>query len=286
MTINEYLENVFCDFKKLVEHSQDICSLKGLTFERGIIPDYTDEKVQLLYILRYTFAYAYEYREMYKEILNQFDNTESLNVTSFGCGPMTDYWSLNEACKTSSRRFSYTGVDIIDWSHKFKQCPPNGYGFINKDVVKYLEDNNTISSNVLFFPKSIGEFSDDDFSLICDNLSTAIFLQDKIAIGVSLRNESYHNKIDTDRINRLVASICKNNFKITKNDPTSYSDSTAIISCDGSFKYPDDSKYYIANLQDKCKNHEICENNCSSRLNRQPMLYITNINYKIILLER
>ena len=53
-----------------------ILRLKGVSFEgRGNI-DYTDELIQELYILRYSYSYSFEYDVMYSKILDLFEGAD------------------------------------------------------------------------------------------------------------------------------------------------------------------------------------------------------------------
>lgn len=113
ISINDYINNIFQDFSEYVKNSEKLCDLNPFTFEAGNIPDYSNINIQQLYLLRYAFAYAFEYKRMYSKILKKLNTDTKLKITSFGCGPMIDYWSLCNACEEHS--FEYIGIDIIDW---------------------------------------------------------------------------------------------------------------------------------------------------------------------------
>lgn len=71
VTIDEYLEEIMEDFQNYLNENPDLCNLKSVNFNAGIIPDYSDIHVQQLYLLRYAFAYAFEYKRMYLALLNR-----------------------------------------------------------------------------------------------------------------------------------------------------------------------------------------------------------------------
>jgi len=74
---------------------------------------------------------------MYSKILKKLNIDTKLKITSFGCGPMIDYWSLCNACEEHS--FEYIGIDIIDWNYKFESQNPNTYRFIKENMIEYIK---------------------------------------------------------------------------------------------------------------------------------------------------
>lgn len=97
--------------------------MKSLNYQSGIKPDYDDIHIQQYYLLRYAFSYAFEYKCMFISLFEKEVFTDSIRITSIGCGNMIDYWALVEALKdddNATYRVEYTGIDVIDWNYKIK----------------------------------------------------------------------------------------------------------------------------------------------------------------------
>ena len=285
ITINQYLNNVFDDFSEYVSGSESLCKLKELTFEAGNTPDYNSKYIQQLYLLRYTFAYAFEYKKMYTEILERLGG-KKIEVTSLGCGPMTDYWSLCQANKDHS--FEYIGIDVLNWEYKFESIKSNPYSFIQNNMVEYIRELDALHSDIYFFPKSISEIRDNDLTNLCDCFQTKRITKDKIFIGVSLRSDKTSYEMDSKKLDSIQQAIKKNGFnRIFK---TEYPEDVkkAIISCDSSFVYPDEAKNLLADLFEKCNSYEEdkCGKDCQEHLVRHPVLTTNNIRYRILEFER
>ena len=290
MSISTYLSAVFKHFRSYVdENSNDICKLSDLTYQGANQPDYEDEQVQELYILRFTFSYAFEYKSMYAEILARYQGYRQLKILSFGCGPMTDYWGLTEALINDSHgidtdHIDYIGIDCVDWKHKFLNGFPVGYQFIKSGMTEYIRKNDISDTDILFFPKSICEI--DNIKRFCAALRRQNFSKNKITMGISLRSEKYHQTADAEYIDDVTAAFCAAGYTVSESIPFSYDESKGIRALDKSFAYPDDILEYIAQLRDKCSEADTCEWECRGSLNRKPILTAGYINYQIIVLER
>lgn len=182
--------------------------------------EYEDRWHEACYIARYMYAYSYEYLQMFKEFLNMVPEVEELRVASLGCGSMVDAWSLHRAIYSANRDIavSYYGVDIVSWESKYipQVTTFKSLNFVNDKAGTFLIEKDKVDFDVIVFPKSIGDISEDsqDFqrllNALCKNTNGRFHLiTSKITYGdSSLRNdESLLNRV-TDRI--LESGFCLN----------------------------------------------------------------------------
>lgn len=289
MTITDYLNDVFDSFRSYIDATGDVCKLREVTYEAGNVPDYEDIQVQELYILKYTFSYAFEYMSMYSEILDFFNGAQTLKILSLGCGTMTDYWSLIQALNKTDfeirpRDIHYTGVDRINWSHKFPNRLHLPYRFEQQDMIEYIERTDISDTNIFFFPKSICEIPDMDG--FCSVLSNCGLNQSKIVLGVSLRDQDHNREEDMMRTDRMIQAICHNGYRIINDSNNTAYEYLGIRKYDTSFLYPEGAKEYILSLYEKCTESESCDDDCELIEIRQPITTTSYILYRIILFER
>lgn len=86
MSIEEYLTELFEDFRNDIEEGLYLCDLKELIFESEKVPDYSDLQTERLYLLRYAFAYTFEYVDMYARLLGHLEDPREISVVSYGSG--------------------------------------------------------------------------------------------------------------------------------------------------------------------------------------------------------
>lgn len=215
ITIENYLLEIYDDFKEYVENAGDLCLLKTLNYQAGQVPDYTDVHIQQYYLLRYAFSYAFEYKRMFLKVLEKATYEDEISLTSIGCGNMIDYWSLVEALtEFGDRRVSikYTGIDLIDWNYKIKPRSRDNVKFKQGNASEILCESDSLSSDMYIFPKSISEFDDGEFEKICDVFRRSLFLKDKIYILISLRIDEGSKDRDIKRSHKIVEAIADNGF--------------------------------------------------------------------------
>lgn len=170
ISINNYLNSILADFQSYLDEGHQLCDLKSVNYDQGQVPDYTDSHVQQYYLLRYAYGYAFEYKAMYETLLKQYSFRKKISVTSIGCGTMLDYWALVRVLKQKNAEnvsIKYIGIDQVKWRYQFSPREDDKVSFCKNDAVKELEQYDQLKSDVYFFPKSISEFSDDDFKRLC-----------------------------------------------------------------------------------------------------------------------
>lgn len=284
MSIEEYLTDVFEDFRDDIENGLYLCDLKDLSFESGNVPEYEDVQTQRLYLLRYAFAYAFEYADMYARLLEQLEDPGEISVVSFGCGTMLDYWSLVyaiEEIRDIRCRVDYSGIDLIEWNYQFLPRRKDKLHFQLQNIDDFFDDEDTLNSDVYFFPKSISEFSEDEMETILDGFETKNIEKDIFYVCVSLRKKNEPS--DADRTADIIEAIERNGFRAYP-QPQGY-EKKAVWSYDHNFNYPDEALSYLEYLNERClqfrEEGENCYYGCNC-LNRQPMLK-TNLLYNYII---
>lgn len=112
---------------------------------------------QRYYLCRYGTAYAFEYAMMY-DIVLRLATAEKLDILSLGCGSGIDKLAAEYSAERRGKSIkSYQGVDRELWEERFVDEKE-----IEKDdIVEFLRTNNTISQNVIFFPKILNELDDN-----------------------------------------------------------------------------------------------------------------------------
>ena len=299
MDIQPYLQEVYEQFKKQIEESpEDILRLKDCSFEGKGKIDYTDELIQELYILRYSFAYSFEYYVMYSKILEYFEGADHLNVLSLGCGPMTDYWSFCRAFGKilpwiSRDNVSYTGVDLIDWNYKMQGDEKIKWKYVQNDFLQYVDSNDLSDTDIFFFPKSICEVDlFQDMPKLCDSLKRNL-KKERIIFGITMRNN-----YDENRVNQICDALAAKGYQSTvienadyqknKDEETDKPKYMAIYCASNrEFKFPDGLSYFLNHLTD---NVAIDEKDKTEKLrkdlDRSPILTASQINYRIVVFER
>lgn len=163
ISITEYLEMIFEDFKRHNEEEISLCQLKSLTFAGGYLPNYNNIQIQRLYLLRYAFAYGFEYSEIYLQALTMLNNPSKVSVVSIGCGTFIDYWSLVQTIERTKKincKIEYVGIDEIDWNYKFdkrnidevyfEEYIQNGTN-CEQDCISYLNRRPTMKTGNIYF---------------------------------------------------------------------------------------------------------------------------------------
>ena len=173
--INLAWSNLVCS----MQQSQD-CLIPDFGFH-GKYPDYGIPMNRHLYMLKYFPAYLYEYTKMYQEIFRRAvkRGIANLSVLSFGCGCGLDFYGLyfaRKICDTADIAISYKGIDLVDWDYRDLVSIQNNFQptFSNYDVAK-ITNNYLEGYNVLVFPKSLSDFSDESFKSLCDNVHRSRF---------------------------------------------------------------------------------------------------------------
>lgn len=288
-TKKESFEEAYNSLRSEDEKIGFINKLYGLSYgdygddEQEFANLYSVSYIQDWYVLRYMYAYAYEYREMFTRLLTEQSLPKVIDILSVGCGNGIDYWALREAEQsiiddnTEGGRhiIKYTGLDEVNWRDQwgsdegnYEIFPSNGqivnYESIN--AIDHLENAETLPYNVIIFPKSISEFSEDEFTRICDALGTKefkfesgrgrVYDRNEVHFLISIRkNQRGISYSDVDRCRLLKEAMEANDFELSNpvTVPTQVEefyteDGRGIEAHDGSFCYPDRIQDFMTDM--------------------------------------
>jgi hypothetical protein len=284
-TLNEICDNFFNEITKL----DKLCDLKKIRFDGSNIPDYSNPLVRQLYLLRYFPAYLVEYYLIYKKLIEYNHLELPFNILSIGCGCGIDYYGLFFAMKEANIDFSsnvrYMGLDRIKWDYFYNMENDNCY-LLHQDLanLKQFDKNNY---NIIIFPKSIGEFSDQIFTNILTCFEITNFEQDRICLICSLREQ--RRGLDIDRFEAIARDFSdKHNYICLDENRVYYyfKNPVGLRKICPEFVYPDDMKDKVSSLLDRCPGYidnlfEPHENDCERMLKKQPILTSRYINFQI-----
>lgn len=287
---------VYSDFRQYVDAEENLCNLKTLHYMAGQTPDYEDIHIQQLYLLRYAYSYAFEYKSMYEWLFSRESFRDKIEVTSIGCGNMIDYWGLTKALYQKGAgtcRVIYKGIDMIDWNYKISKRDHDEVYFIKGNATDVLQKSEKLVSNVYIFPKSISEFSRDEFLDICNSFQNKEILRNRIHILISLRTDDGSMERDMNRSEKLANALKSNGF-VTQDNVRTYThyieETRGIRGLDGSFEYPNEAIDLLQMLNEKCGtyiyNAVNCNENCEKYLCRMPVLTAKQIRYQLLTFDR
>ncbi len=214
------------------------------------------------------YAYAFEYKSMFGTLFQRERYNDKIKVASIGCGNMIDYWGLVEARE---------GDALL---------------FINRNAATTFTKANSLVSDVYVFPKSISEFSNEEFQEICEGFSKKQIQKDKVHVLISLRSDPGSMERDMERSKKIVLAMKQNGF-VTENRATTYihyvDEDRGIKKIDYKFEYPNEAIELLASLNTACNTYanegENCTDDCLN-LNRWPVLKARNIRYQILSFDR
>jgi hypothetical protein len=294
--MEEKMNLVFEDFKNNLESIDRYCELKKFRYDSTNVPDYSDNLMQQYYFLKYMPAYLVEYYEIYINIIKKDFIDDDYNVLSIGCGFGIDLWGLHFAMNQSENghQIRYTGLDTIEWNY-WDTCNEEAY-FLNENINKRekLDEGNY---NIIMFPKSIGEFGNEDFDKFKRAISNTDFTRNKIIFAASIRNTRIDN--DLKRIEEIV-----NIMKVEKgysaldncNTYTYYLNKSngypyRINDLVNNYYYPEDIREYMINFYKNCQGYienenNCCKDECETTFTRRPITTMSQVAFSIIRLEK
>lgn len=263
-----------------------LCDLKNIRYDQPCGPDYSQNKVQQLYLLRYFPAYLCEYKHLYQKIIQTY-TIDNFNILSIGCGCCVDYYAAYLALGRSITNLQYCGIDPIDWLYK-DSLYNDRFCFVQGNIasITFPED---FYYNIIFFPKSLSEIPQSEFDTFLSNLNQLTFRSDKIFLISSIMDKGFiHDTTRYDTISDLLRSKgfhCED-FQGAKE----ITNKRGLNQLDSGFDYPNDVKSFLMTLNEKCLHYQQygsnCENACKDQLNKWPILTAKYISFQFNLFER
>jgi len=279
-----FLKNVYSDFSSSVGKVDRLCFLKDLSFLGSNTPDYSNVMIQQLYLLRYAPAYISEYEAFYEALIDLEGSPTFLRIFSIGSGSGLDYYGAYRAIKKKglpSDTLHYSGIDVINWYYR-TSLDNHRYHFYNQDVTRLHSLPDSLI-NVLFFPKSISEFSNESFSRLIEVIRNTAFCSEQINVCASVRRS--HLKDDYKRLVSIVECLLLRDEYTIHSDHSSQDDNVQ----GESISYPEHIFKFLSNLRANCQAYRrgICrgERDCDT-LNRRPMKDTSYRQYWTIRLVR
>ena len=296
--MNSFISLFLEENKKELEHILDsdngnICELSNFTFDNGFIPDYKNSIYRNIYFLRYAYAYIIEYYIVFNKFFNddKINNLSSISLLSLGCGGMLDLVGFNyarinnEKYKTSTPY--YYGVDLIDWNCKNTKIIENTK-FFNCNIDEF--DINSVDDpiDIIIFPKSISEISNDCIDKFVNNISCDK-LSKKLCIINSRRGSSVTDANKAEYFSSCIKEKCNYSsgdyiyFDIDKDNEVYLGE---LVNCG----FREDVKQWMINLTTRyclfgeCTHEQVQE--CSKVIDKWPLLKARNISPQIYYLEK
>jgi hypothetical protein len=275
-TISKIKEDFIDEIK-----NANFCSLKTIRFDQDDYPDYTDKKIQLLYLLRYYPAYLCEYKYLYDKVIKK-SKLDNLSILSIGCGCCVDYHGAYLANERDYNNITYCGIDRIEWEYA-DSFGNKKFEVINEDINNIkLPDKNDY--NIIIFPKSISEFNDKSFNNFISALSKTTFTQETVVLISSSMDKGFEH--DEERYKKVAEVLEKNGYFCRKYEATcEISGKNGLKKLDNDFNYPNDIKEFITSLSTRCPkyiaNKKNCKEDCSTQLDKWPILSSKYISFII-----
>ncbi|RKJ60922.1 hypothetical protein D7X33_27275 [Butyricicoccus sp. 1XD8-22] len=171
---------------------------------------------------------------------------------------MLDYWALVRVLKQAGHKevpVKYIGVDQIEWQYLFQPRKKDSVTHCLNDAIVEFSQYDSLDSNIYFFPKSISEFSDNDFKCLCDIFEKTPISQDVVHILISIRSNQGSMGRDLKRAELLSKAIIKNGFEAEDTCDKFWhatNPEEMIRNADSDFEHPSDIIDTFIELHTKC----------------------------------
>lgn len=294
--MEEKMDLIFEHFKESLGLEERYCNLKNFRFDSKNIPDYNNYLIQQYYLLKYLPGYLVEYYCIYSTIIKEKFICEDYNILSIGCGCGVDLWGCDFAMEDSEEdyRIRYTGLDVVEWAYR-DECGNEAY-FLQQNIneMKSLDEGDY---NVIIFPKSIGEFSTEDFNKLKISIRDTEFSSDRLILATSLRKKRIDD--DLDRVAEI-AKILRdskgysildnmNSYIYYRNKDNGYP--YRINDIINNYLYPEYIKEYLINFYMNCQGYiddsvNCCKDTCEPVFTRLPITTMSQVAFSIIRLEK
>lgn len=300
-TWKSYIENFIdsqcneleCKILELNTDNKGLCCLRNVNFYSGELPDYSDRAQSSLYLLRYGPAYMVEYRAAYEEILRgKHIARGDLQILSVGCGAFIDkasaYYAMQKHDDFKNKDLIYKGVDIESWGiDVFPRCE---HTFIHSGIENVLLDKFGHCIDVIIFPKSISEISDDALNKFVENISGKNF-ENKACIITSNRRSVSDCQKSYDFVYNFLQKtnyILKKTIVIDQSYRKSLHATTDIQSVFERFCFCKQAIYLSCNIYAQCryKDDNECDDQCYTIIDRSPVEKTDLFNTTVYCVEK
>lgn len=303
----EKLLEINKDFIKSINDEPSIEVLQNLRFDYNNIPDYSEPLCQQIYLMRYMYAYSFEFYYVYRLVFETlYELYKATHVLSIGCGSAYDYWALKKAYMDSNLEdttgvFYYIGIDKVNWLYTCASEKYDKVDILKRDFVEWIRENPNDFSNrdFIFFPKSIGEFSEEYFKTLLLEIKQPQnrLKRDRVVIIGSFRKTQSSHQSDVNRFESFVDTLVSANGYIKQEKQSSdrvfRGDNNRYIYEYNHFPiFPKSVKDTLVNLDVCCNRYIKNGHHCSpceceeSLVFRNPVTTTSCIDFKIVVLKR
>jgi len=287
--VDGILNPTFAQFQRTVSASKGCCSLKSLDWSQGT-PNYSDPFVQQLYVLKYYWAYLCEYRTLYATLLPLLDG-EPPNVISIGAGSEVDLAGLYFA-SGQSEHINYHGYDVVDW--QIKPNLPTAARKFTHGCASGLACTSPSPSNVILFPKSLGDITQPAFEAIKNAFQTTSFTARRLVLASvhPASDNPARYRTDVARFRELVEIMgAKTRRKVLDNShPHSPFQNVGYWWALYPISLPKPLLTYVTNIYAECPTRlskgKSCKADCPTILGRSPTLNNDNVRFQYVGFEQ
>lgn len=222
---------------------------------------------------------------MYKEIIRERLIAE-YKILSIGCGSAIDYYGLYFANDRDISTIKYEGIDPVNW--KYRKSLDNENFTCKQESIVNLKFSSA-DYNIIFFPKSLSEISEDDLNIFITNIEQGIFASEILYLVSSTMDKGFI--YDQQKYERIKDALVANGFTCHNYQKTQeITDKPSFAHFDPDFFYPDEVKDFIIELNKKCPTYSAegknCDSSCKEQLTRYPILKTTHVSFQINKFER
>ena len=283
--INKTLERTLKKFKTEIDDCF-LCTLKTIRYDQADYPDYTQNEIQHLYLLRYFPAYLCEYKYLYKKVIRS-RKIDKLSIISLGCGCCIDYYGAYLAYNRDYSIIKYRGIDLVDWDCVDSLGNPNFK--ITIDNIKNVTFPKKNRFNIIIFPKSLSEFDQESFDSLLSSLTKTDFVEDCVFLISSAMNKGF--EYDSRRYDTVAALLKDSGFGCKDYQPMQeMKEKGGLVRLDCDFEYPNDIIDFLIKLSENCKtfkdSNKNCSPDCKDQLNKRPILTSGYMSFQINCFER
>lgn len=269
--IDHRLSTILSNFRRHRNSVESICMLKDVTYENGRIPDYSNELVREYYLLRYFYGYFAEYYFIFSQLFEHIHLSDPISIASIGCGAGIDYYALKTLKWNTT--INYCGYDIIDWGFRNINA---SFELINIAEIQLQ------NINILMFPKSLSEFSQEEFDSFFNNFDPHS-LRYPFCIVSSMMDKG--GEYDVERTKRLERKICDTGY-ISQTVFPNQKDTTETFGPNENACYdlisascPQDVVDYLLKIKESCVPTSRC---IDCHIDRMPILTTDYVRFQIL----
>ena len=191
--------------------------------------------------------------------------SDPISIASIGCGAGIDYYALKTLKWNTT--INYCGYDIIDWGFRNINA---SFELINIAEIQLQ------NINILMFPKSLSEFSREEFDSFVKKIDPHS-LRYPFCVISSMMDKG--GEYDIDRIKLLERKITNAGYISHGNSSETFHPTERSCFNLISARCPDTVVDYLKNIKNACEQSSLC-NDC--RIDKNPILTTDYVRFQIL----